>query len=128
MEAAHGRGPWSLETQEGTIVSDASRRSRSGFDLLHNPLLNKGTAFTEHERRHLGLRGLLASRVATIEEQLTRTLENNDAEPNALERDIDLTALHDRNEGLFHRLLIDHLERTLLTVLGARSFARSFDP
>jgi malate dehydrogenase (oxaloacetate-decarboxylating)(NADP+) len=112
-EDAHGRGPWSLETQENTIVSDSTKRPRSGFDLLHNPMMNKGTAFTEQERRHLGLRGLLPSRVDTIEEQLTRTLENYDAKPNDLERYIYLTALHDRNEVLFYRLLIDHLEQMM---------------
>jgi len=86
---------------------------KSGVDLLHAPLLNKGTAFTEHERVRLGLRGLLPARVDTIEEQLTRTMENYHAKPNDLERYIHLAALHDRNEILFYRLLIDHLEEMM---------------
>ena len=88
-------------------------KNKSGVDLLLAPLLNKGTAFTEQERSRLGLRGLLPARVDTIEEQLTRTMENYEAKPNDLERYIYLAALHDRNEILFYRLLIDHLEEMM---------------
>jgi malate dehydrogenase (oxaloacetate-decarboxylating)(NADP+) len=86
---------------------------KRGTDLLHEPLLNKGTAFTERERNLYGLRGLLPARVDTIEEQVQRTLENYNAKPNDLERYIYLTALHDRNETLFYRVLIDNLEEMM---------------
>ena len=59
---------------------------RVGIDLLHDPLLNKGTAFTEHERNSFGLRGLLPPRVDTMQEQLMRTLENYHAKPSDLEK------------------------------------------
>ena len=48
----------------------------AGYDLLHDPVRNKGTAFTERERNELGLRGLLPPRVDTMREQVTRSLEN----------------------------------------------------
>ena len=84
--------------------------AKSGVDILNDPRLNKGTAFSEHERARLRLRGLLPARVDTIEAQLTRTMENYRAKPNDLERYIYLTALHDRNETIFYRVLIEHME------------------
>jgi malate dehydrogenase (oxaloacetate-decarboxylating)(NADP+) len=81
----------------------------TGHDLLHDPLLNKGTAFNERERNQLGLRGLLPPRVDTMVEQVMRSMENYTAKPNDLEKYIYLTALHDRNETLFYRVLVDHI-------------------
>lgn len=95
------------ETRAGAPVA------KSGVDILNDSRLNKGTAFTEHERVRLRLRGLLPARVDTIEEQLTRTMENYRAKPNDLERHIYLTALHDRNETLFYRMLIEHMEEMM---------------
>jgi len=80
----------------------------TGMGLLQDPAFNKGTAFTESERDALHLRGLLPPRVFSQEEQLDRVLENFRRKPTSLEKYIDLTALHDRNEALFFRLLIDH--------------------
>ncbi len=84
-----------------------------GEQLLHDPVLNKGTAFTESERDALGLRGLLPPRVQTQDAQLTRVLENLQEKSTDLERYIYLTSLQDRNETLFYRLLIDHLEEMM---------------
>ena len=58
----------------------------TGQEMLHDPGLNKGTAFTDEEREILGLRGLLPPRVATQEEQAGRILENFRKKPNNLER------------------------------------------
>jgi malate dehydrogenase (oxaloacetate-decarboxylating)(NADP+) len=82
----------------------------SGVDLLHDPSLNKGVAFTERERDALGLRGLLPPRVSTQQEQVARTLESLRAKPNDLERYIFMIALQDRDETLFYRVLIDNIE------------------
>jgi len=79
-----------------------------GFALLQDPTLNKGTAFTEAERDALGLRGLLPPRVFTQDQQLERVLENFRRKPTDLDKFINLAALHDRNEALFFRALIDH--------------------
>jgi len=79
-----------------------------GFAMLQDPTLNKGTAFTDVERDALGLRGLLPPRVFTQDQQLERVLENFRRKPTDLDKFINLAALHDRNEALFFRVLIDH--------------------
>jgi malate dehydrogenase (oxaloacetate-decarboxylating)(NADP+) len=79
-----------------------------GIHLLQDPLLNKGTAFSEEERDRLQLRGLLPPHVSTQEQQLERVLENFRRKPSDLEKYVNLRALHDRNETLFYRLLIEH--------------------
>ena len=81
-----------------------------GAQLLADPLLNKGTAFTERERDVLGLRGLLPPRVFTLEEQLQRTLTSVRSKKSNLEKYIYLTTLQNRNEILFYRLVIEHIE------------------
>jgi malate dehydrogenase (oxaloacetate-decarboxylating)(NADP+) len=79
-----------------------------GIALLRDPTLNKGTAFSDAERDALGLRGLLPAHVCTQEEQEARVLENFRRLPTPLEKFIFLNALHDRNEALFFRLVIDN--------------------
>jgi malate dehydrogenase (oxaloacetate-decarboxylating)(NADP+) len=80
-----------------------------GIDLLQDPRLNKGTAFTERERDALRLRGLLPPRVFDIEGQLARIMENYRAQRSDLDRYVYMVALQDRNETLFYRTVIDHL-------------------
>ena len=82
---------------------------KRGADLLHDPLLNKGTAFTEAERDALGLRGLLPPHVATQDQQVARVLETVRRKPTDLERYIYLISLQERNENLFYRLVTDHV-------------------
>jgi len=82
----------------------------TGFDLLRDPALNKGTAFTDEEREALGLRGLLPPRVHTIDEQVERVLWNLRKKPTEIERYIFLTSLQDRNKTLFYRVLLDNIE------------------
>jgi len=85
----------------------------TGFDLLRNPSLNKGTAFTEDERQGLGLRGLLPDRVNSQSEQVHRVLENLRRKESDLERYIFLIGLQDRNERLFYRLVSDHIDEVM---------------
>jgi len=80
----------------------------TGIALLQDPSLNKGTAFTEAERDRLHLRGLLPPHVSTQEQQLARVLENFRRRSSDLEKYVNLRALHDRNEALFFRLLIEN--------------------
>ena len=84
-----------------------------GVKLLHDPLRNKGTAFTEAERDAFGLRGLLPPRVMTMELQLGRVLANLRAQPDDLERYLFLVSLQDRNEHLFYELITENLEEVL---------------
>ena len=88
---------------------DSHWRHRGG-GILSEPWLNKDAAFTERERAALGLRGLLPWRCATIGQQVALELEHLRSKPTDLEKYIGLEALQDRNETLFHRLLVDHLE------------------
>lgn len=81
----------------------------TGVDLLHDPILNKGTAFTADEREQFQLRGLLPPRVLTQDLQAERVLRNFHKKPNDLEKYIFLLDLEDRNEALFYRVVMDNL-------------------
>ena len=87
--------------------------NQRGSDLLHNPLLNKGTAFSERERHEFGLVGLLPPHVSTLEEQLARVYENYMGKANNIEKYVHLRALQDRNETLFYALLQRHAEEMI---------------
>jgi len=84
-----------------------------GNALLHNALLNKGTAFTEEERDALGVRGLLPPHVLTLDEQVTRSMANLRRQNSDLDKYIFLTLLQNRNETLFFKLLLDYLEELM---------------
>ncbi|APR80547.1 NAD-dependent malic enzyme [Minicystis rosea] len=84
-----------------------------GAALMARPLLNKGIAFTEEERDQLGLRGLLPARVATIEEQVKVELAQLHRKTDDLEKFIGLAGLQDRNETLFYRVLVEHIEELM---------------
>jgi malate dehydrogenase (oxaloacetate-decarboxylating)(NADP+) len=84
-----------------------------GVKLLHDPIRNKGTAFTEEERDMLGLRGLLPPKVCSQDEQVMRVLDNLQRKSTDLERYIYLVALQDRNETLFYRVVIGHLKEIM---------------
>src|SRR5690242_946747 len=84
-----------------------------GDALSSHPLLNKGTAFPEDERDAFGLRGLLPPYVTTIADQAARVMLNFAAKSTDLERYIHLMALLDRNETLFYRVILDHIQELL---------------
>lgn len=84
-----------------------------GHALLMNPLTNKGTAFTQRERDELNLHGLLPPAICNVHQQLERTYENFRAKTTNLERYIYLSSLQDRNETLFYRLLLEHIEEMM---------------
>ena len=89
------------------------RRGSRAVDFLHDPYMNKGTAFTEGERKRLGLLGLLPPQVCTIEQQCERVLENFRRVPDGLGKFIMLSALQDRNQTLFYRVVTDNIEETM---------------
>jgi malate dehydrogenase (oxaloacetate-decarboxylating)(NADP+) len=98
-------------------MSDASKRQPQpsavhprGSALLQEPLLNKGTAFTVAEREAMGLRGLLPPHVHTLDEQVSRVMDNYRNKQTDLERYIHLVSLQDRNETLFYKVLAENIE------------------
>ncbi|MBI4887251.1 MAG: NAD-dependent malic enzyme [Acidobacteria bacterium] len=93
-------------------ASPTRRRARfpTGVDLLHDPTLNKGTAFSEEERTKLGLKGLLPPRSLTQEQQVQKALDNFHRESSDIAKYLYLMSLQDRNERLFYRVVIDHLQ------------------
>jgi malate dehydrogenase (oxaloacetate-decarboxylating) len=84
-----------------------------GLAVLTTPLLNKGTAFTAEERKELGLTGLLPPIISTLDEQVKAAYAQYQRLADALSKNIYLTALHDRNEVLFYRLLTGHLREMI---------------
>jgi malate dehydrogenase (oxaloacetate-decarboxylating) len=84
-----------------------------GTRLLRHPTYTKGTAFTHEEREAFGLEGLLPNAVSVIEQQSRRVYANISRKADPLEKYIGLAALQDRNECLFYRVLVDHIEEFL---------------
>ncbi len=101
-----------LDVRKDVASATTHRTAPVGVALLQDPALNKGTAFNEAERDAFHLRGLLPPHVSSQEQQLERVLENFRRKPSDLEKYINLRALHDRNESLFFRLLMDHPDET----------------
>src|SRR5512141_2948544 len=91
--------------------TDFSVRWSRGEQVLRDPAKNKDAAFTREERRALGIEGLLPPAVLTIEQQVAMELEHIFSKKDPLEQYIGLIALLDRNQALFYRLLVDHIER-----------------
>ena len=115
------------DAQEETIEI-----SLTGPALLVNPLLNKGSAFSEEERREFGLLGLVPPHVSTMDEQLARTYGSYKDKSTDLERYIYLGSLQDRNETLFYRLLQEHITEMTPVIYtpvvgeGCRQYSRIY--
>ncbi|MDP1935260.1 MAG: oxaloacetate-decarboxylating malate dehydrogenase, partial [Nitrosomonas sp.] len=88
-------------------------RNLYGKALLDDPALTKSTAFTREERKHFGLRGLLPYDVASINKQIERVLGSMRCKTTAIEKYIFLNALLERNQRLFYRTMIDHIEEIM---------------
>src|ERR1700722_19150153 len=116
-------------TEAATAFAETAR---SGYELLADPLLNKGTAFTEAERDLFDLHGLLPPNIGTLEEQVSRRLQVLRSFATDLERYAFLRDLQDTNETLFFSLLVQNLEELLPIVytptvgLGCQQFSRLF--
>src|SRR6202790_508640 len=94
--------------------------TKRGMAALTTPLLNKGSAFTAQERESLGLDGLLPPVISTLESQVASAYIQYQRVPDALGKNIYLTALHDRNEVLFFRLFSEHL-REMIPIVNDRT-------
>jgi malate dehydrogenase (oxaloacetate-decarboxylating)(NADP+) len=84
--------------------------NQKGYQILNDPFLNKGSAFTEAEREAFDLRGLLPPMVLTQELQAARIMENFNKKPDALRKYTFMMSLESRNKNLFYRVIQDNLE------------------
>ena len=98
---------------EATAGEKAYRVSLSGYDLINSPRLNKGTAFTDHERDIFHLHGLLPPHVGTLDEQLGRRMQALDEQSTPFNKYAFLRDLQDINETLFYALLVRNVEKML---------------
>lgn len=96
----------SQDTQNGQNAVEVAVR---GHALLNQPMLNKGSAFTDDERRALGLLGIIPPHQSTMEEQLQRRYTTFQQRASPLDKYVHLSSLQDRNETLFYRLLQEHI-------------------
>lgn len=95
---------------EGEKYLKPIKTKQYGIDILHDPLWNKSMAFEYSERDRLGLRGLLPPEHRTIENQVQRTINHIRQLPTPVTQNLFLQDVHDRNETLFHRVLVDYIE------------------
>src|ERR1700688_5184813 len=108
------------------------RTALSGYELLNDPLLKKGTAFTEAERDAFELHGLLPPHVATLDYQVKRRLDAFRKLGSDLHKYVFLRGLQDTNETLFHALLTRNIEEMMPIVytptvgLGCELFSHIF--
>jgi malate dehydrogenase (oxaloacetate-decarboxylating)(NADP+) len=82
---------------------------KRGLEVIRDPLLNKGSGFPDNERAALGLRGLVPPQVVSIDDQVKRVMQNFLRQNSDIDRYIYLETLHDRNETLYYRLLLSHI-------------------
>ena len=83
--------------------------NHQGVEVAQDPLYNKGLAFDMGERDRLGLRGLMPPHVSSMEEQCMKTMMHLRSLPDDLSKHMALVDLHDRNETLFHRVVVRHI-------------------
>src|SRR5579862_7121264 len=108
------------------------RTALSGYELLNDPLLNKGTAFTEAERDEFELHGLLPPHVASLDYQVKRRLDAFCKIGGDMQKYVFLRGLQDSNETLFYALLTRNIEEMLPIVytptvgLGCQQFSHIF--
>jgi len=107
-------------------------KTPTGVDLLRDAARTKSTAFTMEERERYRLRGLLPARAGSMRSQLKRVLTNMRRKHSDIEKYIFLSALQDRNERLFYRLVIDNIEEIMPLIYtptvgqACREFANIF--
>jgi malic enzyme len=104
MNTADLQSPWPSQSEPVHVT-------KSGRDLIRDPLLNKGTAFRADERESFRLHGLLPSREISMDLQVRRNVAAIDLGTTPLDQYLKLSALQDRNEHLYFRVLAENLER-----------------
>jgi hypothetical protein len=111
VRALSASKPVNFQTKtDGEKYLKPIKTKQFGIDILHDPLWNKSMAFEYSERDRLGLRGLLPPEHRTIENQVQRTINHIRQLPTPVTQNLYLQDIHDRNETLFHRVLVDYIE------------------
>ncbi len=106
-----------MNEQLQQAASNKTRQiSLSGYDLINSPRLNKGTAFSDHERDIFGLHGLLPPHVGSLDEQIERRIKAFREQPNSFHKYSFLRDLQNTNETLFYALLLRNIEEMLPVV------------
>ncbi|MGA2813670.1 MAG: NAD-dependent malic enzyme, partial [Candidatus Acidiferrum sp.] len=101
------------QQSQATAGNDILQISLSAFDLINSPRLNKGTAFSDHERDIFQLHGLLPPHVGSLDEQVDRRIQALDQQSSPFNKYAFLRDLQDTNETLFYALLVRHVEEML---------------
>jgi len=99
-----------LYTTSGNKYPKPLKPKQFGADILHDPLWNKGTAFDSAERDRLGLRGLLPPAIRSLESQVERVMVHVRSLQDDVEKNLYLQSLHNRNETLYHRAVVDYID------------------
>lgn len=121
-----------MHKKDGTGIGARTPVDRRGLDVLRDPILNRGTAFTVEEREAYGLTGLLPPHVHTQADQAERFLIAFRKLADPLDKFVALNALHDRNEDLFFQILCDHIDEmqpivyTPIVGLACQKFGQIF--
>jgi malic enzyme len=114
------------------LPTQTVKTAARGADALRDPRLNKGTGFSAFERQQLGLEGLLPIQIKSQAQQAQRIYEQLEGESDDLQKYVLLSALLNRNERLFYRVLGDHLEELMPIVytptvgMAVQRFSRVF--
>ena len=118
-----------VKNSDNSITAEVVKRGR---DVLRDPLINKGSAFTPRERAELRLEGLLPPGVVSIDQQLAREVDSLKHTEHPLGKYVELADLQDRNETLFFRLLVDRIDELMPIVYtptvgsASRNFSHIF--
>lgn len=121
-----------MQKKDGTGIGARTPMNRRGLDVLRDPILNRGTAFTAEEREAYGLTGLLPPHIHTQADQAERFLVAFRKLADPLDKFVALNALHDRNEDLFFQILCDHIDEmqpivyTPIVGLACQKFGQIF--
>jgi malate dehydrogenase (oxaloacetate-decarboxylating) len=104
------------EQFQQTTGTKTCQVSLSGFDLINSPRLNKGTAFSDHERDVFDLHGLLPPHVGSLDDQIERRMQALREQPNSFHKYSFLRELQNTNETLFYALLVRNIDEMLPVV------------
>ena len=100
---------WEAGQNKEKVWPRPLKTKAKGAEIVNNPLWNKGMAFDYPERDRLNLRGLLPPRVKSFEGQANRVMEWIRNEPDPVQQNLYLQDLHNTNETLYHKVVVDHI-------------------